>query len=185
VSHAGTPDNSPCGLANADIAESPNRSGLLEILPRSSQDAPTLKEDWSLVAELMHHFCTVTCNTLSLREDARHVWRVVIPTEGYLNKYLAAGLKEDFRELISSPIDPNNWQPVFCFASMISVHLSTAPIRFSVDRWPTPLSNMIEIFASVKGFQEIMKPFLGSLQRTQLAPLVDSIWIENEMCIPR
>ncbi|OQD78190.1 hypothetical protein PENDEC_c001G05072 [Penicillium decumbens] len=43
VSH---PDNSPWGLANADIAESPNRSGLLEILPRSSQDAPTLKEDW-------------------------------------------------------------------------------------------------------------------------------------------
>jgi hypothetical protein len=220
VSNATTPHgNFPWNLVNSDIAvEFPNRFDLLQILPRSpqgAQDAPALKEDWGMVAELMHHFCTVTCNTIALREDARHVWKVVIPTEGYANKYvmhgilaiaaihraylypankdkytkasayhLAAGLK-DFRELISSPIDPNNWQPVFCFASMISMHLSTATIRLGVDRSPTPLSNMIEIFASVKGFQAIMKPFLPSLQRTQLAPLVNSIWLESEMRIPR
>lgn len=217
VSHAANPHTTfPWDFANSDIAiESPNRFDLLEILPRSPQDAPVLNEDWGLIAELMHHFCTVTCNTLAIREDARHVWRVIIPTEGYANKYvmhgilaiaaihraylypaqkekytkasayhLAAGLKE-FRELISSPIDVNNWQPVFCFSSMISVHLSTAPIRLSTDRWPEPLSNMIEIFANAKGFQAIMKPFLHTLRRTQLAPLVYSIWIEKEMPIPR
>ncbi|CAI7660783.1 unnamed protein product [Penicillium manginii] len=148
------------------------------------------------------------------REDARHVWRVVFPMEGYSNRYvmhgvlaiaglhkaylyptqkvkyvkaaahhLAVGLKE-FRELVASPVDPENWQPVFCFASMISVHLSVVPIRLGVDHWPDPIYNMVEIFASIRGFQEIMQSFLKSLRKTQLAPLVNSIFREDEMLIP-
>ena len=190
VSQAPTPQGDFLGnLADSDDAvESPNRFDLLGILPRSNHDAPAIYEDWGMIAELMHHYCAVTCNTLTRREDVRHVWRVIIPTEGYANKYvmngvlaiaaihraylypaqkdkytnasayhLAAGLKE-FRELISSPIDRDNWQPVFCFSSMICMHISTATIRLNADRSPSPLSNMIEIFASVKGFQAVMKP---------------------------
>ncbi|KAJ5147032.1 hypothetical protein N7526_000384 [Penicillium atrosanguineum] len=216
VNHAPIPHGDYLwNLANSGNAvESPNRLDLLGILPRSSQDAPVDYEDWGMVAELMHHYCTVTCNTLTRREDVRHVWRVIIPTEGYANKYvmngvlaiaaihraylypsqkdkytkasayhLAAGLKE-FRELISSPIDRDNWQPVFCFSSMICMHISTATIRLNADRLPTPLSTIIEIFASVKGFQAVMKPFLRSLQKTQLAPMVNSVWIEDEPSIP-
>lgn len=186
-------------------------------MPNSSLDSPLQKEDWGLDLELMHHYCTVTSNTLSEREDARHVWRVVIPTEAYSNKYLmhgilaiaavhraylypmsgqkeryikasayhlAAGLKE-FRELIASPIDPANWQPVFCFASLISVHLCTVPIRLGVSRWPNPITNTIELFASVKGLQAIMKPFLPSLRKTQLASLANSVWLESEMRVHR
>lgn len=203
-------------LANSDDAvESPNKFDLLGILPRSNHDAPVIYEDWGMIAELMHHYTAVTCNTITRREDVRHVWRVIIPTEGYANKYvmngvlaiaaihraylypaqkdkytkasayhLAAGLKE-FRELISSPIDRDNWQPVFCFSSMICMHISTATIRLHADRPPSPLSDMIEIFASVKGFQAVMKPFLRSLQKTQLAPMVNSVWIEDEPSIPR
>jgi hypothetical protein len=217
VSHAPTPlGDYLWNVMNSDIAlDSPNRYDLLDILPRSTHDAPVINEDWAMVAELMHHYCAVTCNTLTLREDIRHVWRVIIPTEGYANQYvmngvlaiaaihraylypaqqdkytkasayhLAAGLKE-FRELISSPIDRNNWQPVFCFSSMLSLHLATATIRLNGDRLSAPLSDMIEIFASVKGFQTILKPFLGSLQKTQLAPMVNSICIEDETIIPR
>lgn len=163
----------------------------------------------------MHHWCTMTCDAMSVREDARYVWRVIIPTEGFVNKYVmrgllaiaavhraylypaqrekysevsahhfAIGLKE-FRELVSSPIDPNNWQPVFCFSSMITALLCTAPIRFNVDRWPAPLSNILEFFASAKGFQEIMRPFLPSLSRTQLAPLANSIWPESKTMVWR
>lgn len=187
------------------------------ILPSSSLDSPVQKEDSGLDLELMHFYCTVTSNTLTLREDARHVWRVVMPTEGYSNKYvthgilaiaavhraslypmsaqkekyikasahhLAAGLKE-FRELIASPIDTANWQPVFCFASMISIHLCTVPIRLGVSRWPSPIANTVELFASVKGLQAIMKPFLPSLGRTQLAPMANSVWLESEMRVHR
>ncbi|KAJ5359412.1 uncharacterized protein N7496_011825 [Penicillium cataractarum] len=213
--YAPTPNGGdPWLYDNSDVRpESENRLEFLGILPNSSLDSPLQKEDWGLDLELMHHYCTVTSNTLSEREDARHVWRVVMPTEGYSNKYLmhgilaiaavhraylyrmseqreryikasayhlAAGLKE-FRELIASPIDPSNWQPVFCFASMISVHLCTVPIRLGVSRWPNPITNTIELFASVKGLQAIMKPFLPSLRKTQLAPLANSVWLESEM----
>ncbi|KAJ5682666.1 hypothetical protein N7462_005831 [Penicillium macrosclerotiorum] len=209
-------------LSNADInLESEDRLDLLGLLPSAPtssiapQNPSVPKEDWALDLELMHYFCSVTCNYMAIREDLRHVWRVIIPMEGYQNKYvmhgilaiaavhrasqcsnptqkqrllrasayhLAAGLKE-FRELIALPIDPANWQPVFCFASMIAVLVCTGPIRLGVSRWPDPISNMVELFASIKGFQSIMKPFLPSLSRTQLAPLAHAVWIQSEMTI--
>lgn len=165
----------------------------------------------------MHHYCTVTCSSLTFREDARHVWRSVIPTEAYSNRYLmhgilaiaavhraylfptaaqkekyikasayhlAAGLKE-FRELIASPIDPENWQPVFCFAAMITIHLCTVPVRLGGSKWPNPIANMIELFASMKGLQAITKPFLPSMGRTPLAPMANSVWLESEMRVHR
>lgn len=174
-------------------------------------------DDWALDLELMHHFLTSTCNTLAVREDSRHVWRVIMPTEAYSNKYLmhgllaigavhraylypdpakkekyikasayhlATGLKE-FRELIAQPIDPCNWQPVFCFASMITIHLTCSPIRLGVPRWPAPISNIVELFAGITGFQAIMKPFIGHLSKTPLAPFANAVWIENDYIVPR
>ncbi|KAJ5167209.1 uncharacterized protein N7482_005990 [Penicillium canariense] len=214
-SYAPTPNSSYPGiLANSEIEfESDGTLDFVGILPSSPQDALGLKEDWGLDLELMHHYCTVTCNTLTIREDVRHVWRAIMPTEGYSNKYvmhgilaiaavhraylysasaqkekyikasayhLATGLKE-FREIIASPVDPENWQPVFCFASMISVYLCTVPIRLGVPQWPNPITNVIDLFASIKGMQAIMNPFLPSLRRTQLAPLANSISLESEM----
>ncbi|KAJ5131232.1 uncharacterized protein N7515_007271 [Penicillium bovifimosum] len=212
-SYPATPAENSEALERADPRPE-TRSGLLQFLTDSSDETSVLNtDDWVSDLELMHHYCTVTCNTLSIREDSRHVWRVVMPIEGYSNKYLmhgilalaalhrawlyptqrerhtkasayhqAAGLKE-FRELISSPIDPSNWQPVFCFASMISIYVCASPIRLGEDRWPAPISNMVELFSAVKGLQTIMKPWMHSLQRTQLAPLVNSVWLENEMLI--
>ena len=63
------------------------------LLPSSPQEISIINtDDWGLDLELMHHYCTVTCNTMALREDSRHVWRVVIPTEGYANKYVMHGI---------------------------------------------------------------------------------------------
>lgn len=192
-----------------------SRSDLLHFLADSPNETPNVDtDDWASDLELMHHYCTVTCNTLTVREDARHVWRVVLPIEGYANKYLlhgilalsalhrahlypaqrdkyikatayhqAAGLKQ-FRELIASPIDPSNWQPVFCFSSMIMVYVCASPVRIG-ERWPAPILNMAELFAVVKGMQSIMEPWLHSLRKTQLAPLVNSVYLETEMLIPR
>jgi hypothetical protein len=206
----------PWGITSTDIAlDSENRWDIIGVFPSTPGPSAQHAEDWGLDLELMHHYCSVTCNTMTEREDARHVWRVVFPMEGYSNRYvmhgvlaiaglhkaylyptqkvkyvkaaahhLAVGLKE-FRELVASPVDPENWQPVFCFASMISVHLSVVPIRLGVDHWPDPIYNMVEIFASIRGFQEIMQSFLKSLRKTQLAPLVNSIFREDEMLIPR
>lgn len=192
-----------------------SRSELLHFLADSPEGISALDtDDWASDLELMHHYCTMTCNTLTIREDARHVWRVVLPMEGYSNKYLlhgilalsalhraylyptkrekyikatayhqAVGLKE-FRELIASPIDPSNWQPVFCFSSMIMVYVCASPIRIGED-WPDPILNMAELFSVVQGMQSIMEPWLPSLRKTQLAPLVNSIWLDDEILIAR
>jgi hypothetical protein len=193
-----------------------SRSDILHFLADSPHGPPVLnKDDWASDLELMHHYCTFTCNTLTIREDSRHVWRVVLPMEGYSNKYLmhgilalaalhraylyptqrekyikatayhqAAGLNE-FRELIASPIDPSNWQPVFCFSSMIMVYVCASPIRIGEDRWPSPILNMAELFSVVKGMQTIMEPWLHSLRKTQLAPLVNCVYLDDEILIPR
>ncbi|CAI7632777.1 unnamed protein product [Penicillium viridicatum] len=213
-SYPATPARNP-GTLGHEQPKPESRSDLLQFLSDSPAEIPALNtDDWASDLELMHHYCTVTCNTLTHREDSRHVWRIVLPMEGYSNKYLmhgilalaalhrsclfptqkekslkasayhqAAGLKE-FRELISSPIDPSNWQPVFCFASMIMVYICASPIRLGEDCWPSPILNMVELFSVVKGLQTILEPWLHSLRRTQLAPLVNSVWLEDEILIP-
>lgn len=214
-SHPATPAGNPGAFGQA-LPKPERRAGLLDFFSDSPDGNSAVNtEDWAEDLELMHHYCTVTCNTLSIREDSRHAWRVIVPIEGYANKYLmhgilalaalhraylypaqkekyikassyhqAAGLK-DFRELISSPIDPNNWQPVFCFASMITVYVCASPIRMGEDRWPAPISNMVELFSTVKGMQTIMEPWLPSLRKTQLAPFANSVWLDSEMLISR
>lgn len=50
------------------------------------------EEPWSRDAELMHHYCTVTADTLAMREDTRHVWRVVKPQQGYNCSFVMHGI---------------------------------------------------------------------------------------------
>ncbi|KAJ5624898.1 hypothetical protein N7510_001207 [Penicillium lagena] len=159
------------------------KADLLDLLCTSPEGTPS-KEDWALDLELMHHFSTVTCNTIAVRPDARYTWQYVLPTEGYSNEYVmhgllamaamhcsylypaqrdryskasayhqAAGLKE-FRDLIASPIDASNWQPVFCFASMITVHVYCSGAVY------------------------------GVAEKTKWAPFVFSVWIEDEKLPP-
>ncbi|CAG8168096.1 unnamed protein product [Penicillium nalgiovense] len=213
-SYPATPAGNSRALGH-DQPKAESRSGLLQFLADSPDEIPALNtDDWASDLELMHHYCTVTCNALTIREDSRHIWRVVVPVEGYSNRYLmhgilaisalhraylfptqkeknikassyhqAAALKE-FRELISSPIDPSNWQPVFCFASMITLYICATRIRLGGDRWPAPISNMVELFSAVTGLQTIMEPWLPSLRRTQFAPIVNCVWIDDETLIP-
>ncbi|KAJ5292020.1 Protein of unknown function DUF3468 [Penicillium angulare] len=114
----------------------------------------------------------------------------LLPTPQQKEKYvkiaayhISTGLVE-FRELITSPVDPKNWQPVFCFTSIINVYLLAVAIRSGTGRWPAPISNLIEAFASVKGLQALMGPFLHSIRKTQLAPLVNGIWLVDPEIIP-
>ncbi|KAJ5627666.1 hypothetical protein N7490_009894, partial [Penicillium lividum] len=206
----------PVNVGPVNYVRQEQKFDLLGILSEAPDPSVRAAEDWALDIELMHHYCTMTCNTLTLREDARYVWRVIMPIEGYSNPYVMNGLlaiaalhraflavtpqqKEryvkasayhmttglaKFRDIISSPIDPKNWQPVFCFASMINVHLMGTPIRLGVSRWPAPISNVLELFGSCTGIQALMAPFLHSIRKTQLAPLVNSIYLIDPELIP-
>uniref|UniRef100_A0A0D2YF12 Uncharacterized protein n=1 Tax=Fusarium oxysporum (strain Fo5176) TaxID=660025 RepID=A0A0D2YF12_FUSOF len=101
--------------------------------------------------ELMHHYSTITANTLALRLDMQHIWRIVLPEMSYNTPFLSHGLlsvaalhkahllparrdkyldlaayhqtcgMEGFRSLYTS-IDEKNWQPAFCFSSTIVMY---------------------------------------------------------------
>ncbi|KAM0239605.1 hypothetical protein ACHAP5_008176 [Fusarium lateritium] len=42
--------------------------------------------------ELMHHYCTVTADTLSIRKDITYVWQVAVPREGYKYSFVSYGV---------------------------------------------------------------------------------------------
>lgn len=160
--------------------------------------------------ELIHHYCTVTCDTLTLREDGRHVWRNVMPMEGYQNEFVMHGIlaisalhkchlstspqlkkryreaseihfaigAEEFRNRMAT--DHGNldaWQSSFSFASLTTIYLAATPIRVGSTRWPSPISDAVDFFSSVKGLRAVMEPFHGYFRWSQLSPLSNSIYM--------
>lgn len=111
-----------------------------------------LGRSWGRDIELMHHYCTVTSNTMAQQEAARHVWRVIFPQEGYANEYLLHGvlslaalhkvfLIPDRRDIyltrsayhhsigqqhytaLLSDVSVVNWRPVFSFATIVIAYV--------------------------------------------------------------
>ncbi|KAJ5711774.1 hypothetical protein N7488_005930 [Penicillium malachiteum] len=217
VSNLGKTSANPHLHQDGGVSEPERKPNLLGILPSDMQGPPIRDEDdWALDLELMHHWCTSTSSTIVAREDVRHVWRVIMPIEGYRSRYVMHGLlalaalhraslnpnqqeKEryvkasafhtnsgltEFRELIAVPLNNRNWQPVFCFASMVNVILLATPVRLGVSKLPSPISNVVEMFANINGLQALMEPFLHFIRKTQLAPMVNSIWLVDPEIIP-
>lgn len=118
----------------------------------NGSDALGLGHSWGRDIELMHHYCTVTSNTMAQQEAARHVWRVIFPQEGYANEYLLHGvlslaalhkafLIPDRRDVylnrsafhhsigqqhytaLLSDVSVANWRPVFCFATIVIAYV--------------------------------------------------------------
>ncbi|KAL3492089.1 hypothetical protein BJX62DRAFT_203545 [Aspergillus germanicus] len=169
---------------------------------------PVDKEDWVCDLQLLHHFCTVTTDTLAIREDARYTWRVMVPREGYENTYLMHGIlaisalqqaqlypaqKEHFLALSSSHqaegletfrtllqnVKPENWPSMFCYASLVVYYTSALPVRLGVTDLPDPISNVVELFTVIKGIDAVLAPFIPSLRKSFLAPLAYSVWLED------
>lgn len=104
----------------------------------------------------MHHYCTVTADTLSIRKDMGHVWRVAIPREGYQHPFVMHGILTidaahkahlvpsncktylalcDYHQTIGSQgfrselhyIKKSNGLPPFSFASIVVVYMVNSP----------------------------------------------------------
>lgn len=209
-SPVGTPNGRH--YANGQLGEEPRRD-LLDHLPSATLTPPVSKnEDWKLDMELMHHFCTVTCDTLCNREDSRHVWRVLMPMEGYQNEFVmhmilaisalhkcslttspqlqsqyrkaseihsSVGIAE-FRDRVSKEHSSfETWQSFFAFASLLSIYLAATPIRIGSTRWPSPISDALDFFASIKGLRAVMEPFQGFFRWSRLAALSNSLFMGN------
>ncbi|KAM0633653.1 hypothetical protein ACHAPW_003319 [Verticillium nonalfalfae] len=171
--------------------------------------APSPSPGWnSRDLELMHHFTISTCDTLTSREDMRHVWRVTVPQEGYKHSYVMHGMLavaavhkaqlvpgerqtyitlaayhqslglEGFTPLMFD-VNRDNWKPIFSFASIVVLYVYLLPARSENQRLLTPFPSILELFSFVRGIQSIMQKFVNYIPRTSFAPIIWSVWITD------
>ncbi|KAF4948533.1 hypothetical protein FSARC_13705 [Fusarium sarcochroum] len=152
---------------------------------------------------------------MACSEAARHVWRVIFPQEGYVHEYLMHGIlslaalhkaylmpnrrdtylrqssfhhslgQETFTTLLSN-VTSDNWQHVYCFATIVIAYVLSPSIRFNCETQPetTPVSRTLELFSVTRGIKAILMPFIAQLNQTRLAPLVTSVWLVSLDPIP-
>ncbi|WQF90203.1 Putative fungal transcription factor [Colletotrichum destructivum] len=165
-----------------------------------------LNESKGRELELMHHYSTYTCNTLALREDMKHVWRVVIPREGYSHPFVMDGILalsalhkaylipsdreayltiaahhqslglEGFRPLLTN-VTEQNWKPVFCYATVVALYVCLLPARSDKGQLSAPVANTLEMIRFVRGIRSVLQPFIEHLPRSNFAPLAQGVWI--------
>ncbi|KAI1072685.1 hypothetical protein LB507_003430 [Fusarium sp. FIESC RH6] len=165
-------------------------------------------ELWARDCELMHHYCTVTAESLSIRKDLIYVWSVAIPRLGYQDPFVMHGILAiaaahkaymvpasrktylplaDYHQTLGSEgyrrqlqnFDPSNWMPIFGFASVVVLHMLTLSMRSENGVLENPINNIIEVASLVRGIRTTLEPVLGRIVRTEFAPVVFGIWPLN------
>jgi hypothetical protein len=158
----------------------------------------------------MHHFSTSTAETLGIRPELQHVWRVGIPELAYDSPYLmhiilatAASHKayllpaqreryhnlaiyhqtagiEGFRVALAD-LHAHDWRPVFCFSSMFVFSLNSAPRQ--QDRNATPQE--LDCFVFIRGVRAVLSELEPRLDGTFLSPLSKGVYVADEDFIDR
>ncbi|CEI68842.1 hypothetical protein FVEN_g11151 [Fusarium venenatum] len=163
-------------------------------------------ELWARDCELMHHYCTVTAESLSIRKDLTYVWSVAIPRLGYQDPFVMHGILAiaaaqkaymlpasrktylplvDYHQTLGSEgyrrylqhFDLSNWMPVFGFASVVVLHMLTLPMRMENRVLESPITNIIEVAGLIRGIRTTLEPVLGRVVRSEFAPVVFGIWM--------
>ncbi|ETS84371.1 hypothetical protein PFICI_02396 [Pestalotiopsis fici W106-1] len=185
--------------ADASLANSNNH------LAPEEDNSSGFNERWGREAELMHHYCTVTADTLAMREDMRHVWKVVKPREGYACAFVMHGIlsisalhkgllvpserqryldlsahyyligSEAFRACLPH-VNMENWRQVLCFTTIIILHCLSLPARSGKQGLQTPIRRVLELFSVVRGIRATIDPFTRLITASEFAPIVYGIW---------
>ncbi|QPC61320.1 hypothetical protein HYE67_003551 [Fusarium culmorum] len=163
-------------------------------------------ELWARDCELMHHYCTVTAESLSIRKDVTYVWSVAIPRLGYQDPFVMHGILAiaaahkaymlpasrktylplaDYHQTLGSEgyrrylqhFDLSNWMPVFGFASVVVLHMLTLPMRMENRVLESPITNIIEVAGLIRGIRTTLEPVLGRVVKTEFAPVIFGIWM--------
>ncbi|KAM5386485.1 hypothetical protein ACJZ2D_000448 [Fusarium nematophilum] len=162
-------------------------------------------ELWLRGFELMHHYCTVTADTLSLRQDMAYVWRVAVPREGYKHSFVVHGIlaiaaahkaylvpsrrefhlklcdyhstvgSEGFRHELQK-ITQDNWTALFSFASVLVLYSFSLPVRSTEGKLSNPIDNLLELVSLVRGIKTTMAPLVPRLYHSEFAPMGYGIW---------
>jgi len=152
----------------------------------------------------MHHYSTIAANTLALRLDMQHVWRMVLPEMSYNTPFLSHGLlsvaalhkahllparrdryldlaayhqtrgMEGFRSIFNS-INEKNWQPAFCFSSTIVIY-AFSPAGQTEDA----MVDILQIFVLIRGIRSSLLDGDRELTGTPLSAWSHGIWIIGE-----
>ncbi|KAM0333218.1 hypothetical protein ACHAQA_001878 [Verticillium albo-atrum] len=201
-----TTGSPPAATATADFI---NLNIALDPSCGGSFGAPSPSNAWnSRDLELMHHFTVSTCDTLTSRDDVRHIWKVAIPQEGYKHPYVMHGILavaaihksqlvpserqkyvmlaayhqslglEGFTPLMLD-VNRDNWKPIFSFASIVVLYVYMLPARSDEQRLVAPIPSVIELFCFVRGIQSILLSFVSYIPRTNFAPLVWATWVAD------
>ncbi|KAI3540418.1 hypothetical protein CSPX01_08330 [Colletotrichum filicis] len=208
-----TSQTSPANIAPQRSTTTPSVNGLSPEAPYNFLDAaidhdrlhspaPSIGH-WGHGLELMHHFTLVTANSLSVRPDMQHVWRVTMPEIGYdcpfvmhgiltiaaLHKaYLIPSARDKYLDLATShqtaglegfrtqlhTVNDTNWKPFFCFASLVVFYVASLPVRMGQDLDSEP--DIMGVFIFVRGIRAILEPYQTKIVRTEFAPMATGIW---------
>ncbi|KAF5025789.1 hypothetical protein F66182_2122 [Fusarium sp. NRRL 66182] len=202
-----TPSARLPNLTPAPSGSSPDRTICFSHPSPSDQIAPFPPQElWTRDCELMHHYCTVTADSLSIRKDLTYVWAVAIPRLGYRDPFVMHGILAiaaahkaylvpasrriylqlaDYHQTLGSEgyrrqlqnFDLSNWMPVFGFASVVVLHMLTLPMRMEHRILEEPITNLIELAALLRGIRTTLEPVLGRIVKTEFAPVVHGTWV--------
>lgn len=153
---------------------------------------------WIRDLELMHHFTTVVCKTLSGRKEVQDVWGIVLPQMAFSCDYLMHGIlalsalhlatlkaenKSDYIDCsmahlhcslstynqVLPNIAADNCVPLFALSSLVAVHVCALPI---VDETGPYLGRIITLFNMCRGVETILSPYTLLIQESPLKPML-------------
>lgn len=152
----------------------------------------------------MHHWTTVAADSLSIRPDICHVWRITIPREGYRHLFVMHGIlalsaihksflipqdrktyralsdyhqavgSEGFRSTLQS-IDPENSMALYGFATCLIVIMMAQP---PTHGWANQQSTT-PVHGTVnlnRGFITTLAPIIPRILPSEFAPLIHTGW---------
>lgn len=156
---------------------------------------------WDREVELMHHWCTVTVDTLAVGPELRHLWRAVMPREGYENRFVMHGVlsmsamhkaylvpsqvdtylnlsahhqvlgSEGFRSILGN-VTGENWRSVFCFAGLLVPYILCLPARSPNGKLQRPILSLLDLISYMAGVQTAINPFLELVTPSEFYPTV-------------
>ena len=158
-----------------------------------------------LLRELMYHYATTVCDIVGVREDLIHLWRDYIPQQAIKHPFLMHGILalaalhlaylqpssslrklqtcdkhqaialEQFRSILSSPIDPQLADARFALAATLAVS-SMARSCAGTDSAALDVSTIAELFILTRGVRDMI---LLSAEHIRTGPMVSLLHIRR------
>jgi hypothetical protein len=162
----------------------------------------------------MHHWTTITADSLSIRPDMCHVWRVTIPREGYRHPFVMHGIlalsaihksfllpqdrkkyralsdyhqavgSEGFRSALQS-IDAENNMALFGFATCLVATMMSQPSQHMDGEINDPLHRFMELVSILRGYKTILAPLIPHILQSEFAPLMHGGWPMGHENMPK